>query len=392
MNYLIPGPNLPRAQALESLVASIRQSGQHVTLSSRLIDSTENDLGVRTEQQQVQLDVTASPIAAGWEFIASLAVDDNGITAVRYVPDKGLPHDYLTAAAVCDHCGADYGRRSIYVLRSLADGRCLRVGRDCLIELLGPTARTTADYAEALMTIDQRLRDLELSDFITFDAARHDYHLQKYLLVVAEVIDQVGWVSRKQSEATGKPATADFALDIVLANRQIAIGDAARERVMAALAWARQLKSEDRNLGAYELKLAALAEQTYISAADCGLAASLLVACDQAARRAVEARYPTDHPSEPIGQIGERSTFTLKVVEVRPLGDDPDAKILHKFIDPTGNRATWFASTGRALEVDRTYQIRGTVQAHRPYRDVMETILTRCQVKPAMPDQAPLGI
>lgn len=391
MNYLMPGPNLARVKAVEPLIAAAVQAGHQATLITTLKGSTENDLGVRTEQYTVRLEVADPPSASGWAFIASFTLDENSLPTLRYIPDRGLPLE-LTHAAVCDHCGVNVGRRPIYVLRSLVDGRCLRIGPDCLTDLLGPTARTVADYAEQLLTIDRILRALELDDFITLDAAHHDYHLEKYLTVVAAVSEQIGWVSRKQSEATGKPATADFALDIVLANRAINISADAQARVSAALAWARQLKSEDRNLTTYELKLAALAEQTYISAADCGLAASLLVACDQAARHAVEARYPTAHQSEPIGHIGERSTFTLKVVEVRPLGDDPDAKILHKFVDPTGNRATWFASTGRALEVNQTYQIRGTVQAHRPYRDVMETILTRCQVKPAMPDQAPLGI
>ena len=390
MNYLIPGPNLARARAVEPLIAAAVQAGHHLTLSITLNDSTENDLGVRTEQYTVQLDVAAPPSANGWSFIASFTVDENGIATTRHIPDKGLPLE-LTSVAVCDHCGVNFGRRPMVVLRSLADGRCMRVGRDCLIDLLGPTARAAADYAEQLMAIDQRLRSLEFDDFITLDAAHHDYHLEKYLAVVAAAIEQVGWVSRKESAATGKPATADFALDIVLANRVIGISEAARAKVVAALTWARQLKSEDRNLDSYELKLANLAAQPYINAADCGLAASMLMACDQAARRAVEARYP-NRPSEPIGQIDERGTFTLEVVEVRPIGDGPEAKLLHKFVDPAGNRAAWFASTGRALEVGQVYQIRGTVKAHRPYRDVMETILTRCQVQPATPDQAALGI
>jgi hypothetical protein len=101
---------------------------------------------------------------------------------------------------------------------------------------------------------------------------------------------------------------------------------------------------------------------------------------------------PSNRPSQPLGQVGERSAFTLTVIETKDIETDDDVKVLHKFVDAGGNRATWFASTGAHVVLGETCQLKATVVAHREYGGVMERLLTRCKVLMSNPQPTPLAI
>jgi len=390
MNYLIPGPNLGRLKAaVEAFKQLAVEMGRPIEITVLHREAIENDLGVLAERYTVSL-TAQPPTAAGWTIGAAFKVV-SGQTQLRHVPDQGVPETYLHARPVCDHCGADCGARSIFVLRNQHDGHCVQIWRDCLIDFLGQAGCAATAYAELLMSIDEALRTIEVSDLDTLKAVHYVYRLDKYLPVVAAVIESVGWVSRKQSEASGRPATADLALDVVLANRAIPISAEAQSTAQAALAWAKQLSTEDRNLDDYEQHLFEVTQHEFISAAECGLAASMISAHRRAAAQAVDRQF-AGQPGRHIGRLKERGTFTLTVFETRTIGEGDNTKILHKFVDPNGNRAAWFAATGRALEVGKQYQIKATVVEHREFQGVPETILMRCTVLTPAAGQTPLGL
>ncbi len=391
MNYIIPGPNLGR---LKAAVAAFKQlaaeMGRQIEIAIAQREAIENDLGVLTERYTVSL-AADTPVAAGWSVIAIFTVDLDGKTHLRHVPDQGVPEAYLHARPVCDHCGVDCGVRPMFVSRNQHDGHCTQIWRDCLSDFLGQAANPAVAYAELLMSMDEALRNLEVSDLDTLNAAHYVYRLDRYLAVVAAVMEEVGWVSRKQSEATGRPATADLALDVMLANRAIAISADAHANAQAALAWAKRLSQENRNLDRYEQTLCEVAQHDFIPYADTSYAASMIIAHQRAATKAIDRQF-AGQPGQHIGRVDERSTFTLTVFETRTVGEGENTKILHKFVDPNGNRATWFAATGRALEIGKQYQIKATVVEHREFQGVSETILTRCRVLTPATEQSPLGI
>lgn len=177
----------------------------------------------------------------------------------------------------------------------------------------------------------------------------------------------------------------------MLANRLIEISPTTHQMAVAALVWAKNHESSTHDLNDYELKIRAIAQQAVIGYADVGLAASMIAAYRAALAKTSDPLH-SNRPSQPLGQIGERSTFTLTVIETKDIETDDDVKVLHKFVDAGGNRATWFSSTGAHLTLGETYQLKATVLAHREYRGVMETILTRCKVLTSNPQQTPLAI
>lgn len=86
-------------------------------------------------------------------------------------------------------------------------------------------------------------------------------------------------------------------------------------------------------------------------------------------------------PSEYVGNIGDKLSLILKVIKVIPVESYYGVSNLHIMEDEeTQNVFVWNTST-RALELDRTYSVTGTVKAHKLYKNIKQTVLTRCKVK-----------
>ncbi len=281
--------------------------------------------------------------------------------------------------------------QTIFIVRDQCDGHCLRVARGCLLAIADGPVGTSADYAEVLITTDEVIHTLETSDLETLRAEHHTYRLEKLLDAVAALIERDGWVSRKMSQTTGRPPTAEIALDWMLANRPIEICPTAHHVAVAALAWAKNLGSATSDLNDYELKIRAIAQQAIIGYAEVSLAASMIAAYRAALAKTADQIHP-NRPSRPLGQVGERSTFTLTVIETKDIETDDGIKVLHKFVDVGGNRAAWFASSDPHLEIGATYHLKATVVRHGDFRGVAETILNRCRVLTPDAAQVPLAI
>lgn len=391
MNYLIPGPNLGR---LNSLVDTLKQqiAALGYTLDLSIVNSvrTENESGVITDRATIAV-TAAPPIFGHWIIIGAVPCTAFSQQHLRAVPDCGVPEPYVEASSMCDHCATVIRDQTVFIVRDQHSGHCLRVARGCLTTFAGGPIGAVADYADLLMTTDEAIYTFETSDLETLRAEHYAYRLEKLLDAVAALIERDGWVSRKVSQTTGRPPTAEIALDWMLANRPIEIGPATHTLALAALTWAKNLNQTTRDLNDYELKVHAIAQRAIIGYTDVGLAASMIAAYRAALANPVDRGQP-DRPSRPLGQVGERSTFSLTVIETKDIETDDGVKVLHKFVDAGGNRATWFASTGAHLTLGETYQLKATVVVHREYRGVMETILTRCRVLPSNPQQTPLAI
>lgn len=93
-------------------------------------------------------------------------------------------------------------------------------------------------------------------------------------------------------------------------------------------------------------------------------------------KKAVEALMFDPGTSEFVGGIGERLDLALTVKKVVQLeGAYPSN--MHIMEDDDGNVFVWTTSSKRLTE-ELVYTMRGTVKDHRVYRNVNQTILTRC--------------
>jgi hypothetical protein len=91
--------------------------------------------------------------------------------------------------------------------------------------------------------------------------------------------------------------------------------------------------------------------------------------------------YDAD-PSNYVGEVGERITFTAEVTGAYAVANNfGGSKTLHTFKDSDNNVYVWTTET-RCLPVGNTYEIRGTIKGHKTYKNQKQTILTRCACQP----------
>lgn len=79
-----------------------------------------------------------------------------------------------------------------------------------------------------------------------------------------------------------------------------------------------------------------------------------------------------------VGEVGQRLEFVLKVTKAVPL-ETYYGGTMYSFIDENKNVFVWRASSAK-LVVGNTEHIKGTIKAHNIYRNVEQTVLTRCTV------------
>jgi hypothetical protein len=80
------------------------------------------------------------------------------------------------------------------------------------------------------------------------------------------------------------------------------------------------------------------------------------------------------------GEVGDRLEKALTVTKVIPIEGYYGNSTMHIFSDPEENVYVW-TTAAKTLEVGKTYIIRGTVKEHKSFKNVPQTILTRCNIK-----------
>ena len=77
-----------------------------------------------------------------------------------------------------------------------------------------------------------------------------------------------------------------------------------------------------------------------------------------------------------VGEVGQRREFMLKVVRAIPI-DSYYGGTIYTFEDEDKNVFIWKTSAA-TLTVGNTEHLKGTIKAHNIFRDVEQTVLTRC--------------
>ena len=82
-----------------------------------------------------------------------------------------------------------------------------------------------------------------------------------------------------------------------------------------------------------------------------------------------------------VGTVGERlRDLTVVLTDHRMIDTSFGYSSLYKMVDEGGNLFAWFSSNGIDRAVGETITITGTVKAHKTFKDIQETMLTRCKV------------
>ena len=84
--------------------------------------------------------------------------------------------------------------------------------------------------------------------------------------------------------------------------------------------------------------------------------------------------------SEWIGGIGERLTLPLTCTKIIHFENGYGNSTLFSFETDDGDVMTWTTSTSKDIKENYRYMIAGTVKEQTVYRNVKQTVLTRCRI------------
>lgn len=97
------------------------------------------------------------------------------------------------------------------------------------------------------------------------------------------------------------------------------------------------------------------------------------------ARQVIEELTAKPSASQFVGEIGQRLEFFLTVDRKVELAGMYGISIMHIMHDEDGNVFIW-TTASKSLDTDVEYHIRGTIKDHRTYKNVQQTVLTRCTI------------
>lgn len=329
------------------------------------------------------------PKFAGWAFAACLQHMD-GENVVRSVPGQDLPPAFRTRGPACDHCKAVRRRNDTYVLHH-DDGKLIQVGSTCLADFLGTD---TAGHLAAMATYFADacgLAEGDEEERLGGGGGWGDTLLANYLPMVAWCVQEQGWVSRgTASKYDDKVATADSASTYLYdakAREEAGVDITDQHRALAeqAAAWAENLTDHevDAKPGDYLHNLRAIARSGLVSGRCMGLAASMVVAYQNAVgiarKRAARAEQA---PSHHVGTVGKRETFAATLDFVHGYETAYGYTTILKFRTHDGALLVWKASnTSLDREcVGKAYMVKGTVKKHDEYKGEKQTVVARCSV------------
>jgi hypothetical protein len=241
-----------------------------------------------------------------------------------------------------------------------------------------------------LLTLEASLRR-EYEDEDDYEAnGYYAYDLTEYLAYTVQAIESDGWVSRSQARESYENLmpTADLVWYCLTAKKAPGGAnpfklpkptEASYREVEAALEWVMAQDSSDND---YYHNLQMVVEMGVVTFKVAGYAASIVSSHRRAKERNLRRTVLKADGTEHFGTVGKREEFRLTLLGVHSFEGQYGMCHLHRFADPDGNAAVWFASSALDMEPGCGYRVKATVKRHGEYDGQPQTQLTRVAVQP----------
>lgn len=332
-------------------------------------------------------------LEGGWELLAVLSHEEAG-NIVRELPSNDLDlTPYRFSKAFCDHCKTQRARKETVLVRN-PEGHVKQVGKRCLKDYLGHSSpERIAFLAQVLGMMGNR--DLLLGGGA---GGEFTFDLKEYLTYVAASIRHFGWATSKSANSTAhnarmqmRPNKDEQKLLKEKPELNVKLKDEDRTMAVETLEWIRSLietgKASQNN---YLHNLAVIGSKEYVRYKELNFIASAVVAYQKDMEMEINRRKrelswkEKAERSNFVGEVGKRSEFVAELKEIRSLSAEDGWYGLYKFEDAQGNVMVWFtAKMPEELRIAKgdSIKMKATVKRHDVYRDLKQTILTRCAIQ-----------
>lgn len=349
----------------------------------------------------VIVEAEGTAVLNGWELVAYVENTEVGNILHKVNTEVEIPERYRNGDRYCEHCHTRRRRKQVCIVRNVETNEFKQVGSTCLKDFTrGMSASVVAMMAE--------FRDI----FATAESAPlggngwrcKEYHeVEELLRYTAETIRLFGYKKSEDEYPTRQEAREFYDYDRgeyddvfckeirrKISEKKAKSGfnpqsESAKEMVEKALAWIKEQEASNDYM--HNLKVATSLK--YIDLRNMGLLVSLFPTWNKALEREAEQRLreeqmKAERKSNWVGEVGKRITVAVENGSVVTSwencfdGYHYTTTYMYKFIDAEGNVIIWKTST--RIDEEEVTQITGTVKEHREFREVKQTVLTRCKV------------
>jgi len=304
----------------------------------------------------------------GWRFIATLQHTSAGDTIVRSVGGTPVPSRFKHAGCSCEHCGVNRYRTNTYVLAN-ESGEHKQVGSTCIRSFLG--GNCPEDILSRADFLSEVVKTMNSSDEEFAGEVSPVHGLVAFLAQAIVTIRNHGWVSKGKADELCQEATA-FTVEREFGKSVLSNAD--REQAQLIASWAEKLSDASCEASDYIHNIRAIARTGMVEYRTAGFAASMVVAYNkaQAELSKVESQF--------VGEVKEKRVFSLTFTKSFSFCTQYGVQHMNMFADLSGNVFVWETATSSNFEEGKTYSLQGTIKEHSVFRDVKQTILTRCKV------------
>lgn len=336
----------------------------------------------------VLIEVSGTARVGNWQFIGTIEHAEPMNRIGLYAQDVEVPREYFTARPSCDHCQTKRARRDTYIVQNVESGEFKQVGRSCMKEY---TRGLSAEAAVSWISLFDTLLEGETPG--TTNNKRY-INTVDVLATAISVVDTFGYVKVRNEYDEYNPDSTKNNVCAYLTQDKYFLERAAKrgmtspelneERAKELIAWA---LTNEEDYG-YMTNLMSILRCEYCEYKHIGLISSAVASYRRATEkqeRAEKARQDRNKvkPSEYIGTIGERLTVEVTLTKSFSFesnyGYYPTTTYIHNFIDDHGNVFIWKTTSSEPRE-DEIIRLTGTVKEHSEYREVKQTVLTRCKI------------
>ncbi len=353
---------------------------------------------------QCPVTLTHGPLTeSGWHPLAVLEPMQHGVKdspiIISKMPDveegdllKHVPHAWN---GYCDHCETSRRRKTTVLVRSEMDGEVRQVGRSCLFDYTGIDPELLVRFYNYYATV-QCSSDEEYSGWSSGWTPGREYPLYDFLVVLGRwlgvknqyprgagktlfnsyISDDNTKLISNSLDHTGKPMWSHDLADE-------SVGEIFAEEALNMLAMV-----EPRNSFDYNLKT--VFDTGIVVKKTAGYAGAIWTKWFNLTEKGILDKVfgrnqpePSDepHPSEHLGEVGERIEFEATVLRTKQMaGGMWGPTTLVTMVDTDENQIiTW--TTGRVPRTGSRITSRGTVKKHGEYQGVKQTQVGRLWFK-----------
>lgn len=384
MTFTVPARNLLTLTArLDKLARKANKYGNDpvgYTIGETVTREIKTDNG-KIEIDFVEIAVYGdAPKYGNYTFLAKVELHD-GENIVHNMTGTELNPRFRNMVSECDHCGHNRVRNDVYVFAD-ESGNQLAVGRTCLRDFTGCDNPLEITNRAEWFSIVSKECDDEFDSYMG-GFGKWFYSTDKVMQYAAANVREYGWMSKANADYdSGNMPTNDRVirdLNPTGKHRPIEITEPDIALATETIEYFRNLPIQVNS--DYLNNLRVILKSKDIDPKHIGLAVSAISVILRNKSKASETNNAKTE-SLYFGQEGTRYraielTFNREIA----MGDNGyGEQYMYCFTDNKGNQFTWFTSH-REFEIGNTYKMDFTVKAHREYRGIKQTNITRASIK-----------